>query len=457
MNEVLRNRPELTKEAVMGLIEEKKNTVGAGYLTSQGALFLIAGELHVPLEQVSSDLTLSDLYVGASDITVVGRVLAVYPASVFKKKDGGEGRYRRVVLFDSSGPVRLTLWDERVEDAKDWEAMIGTPVRVVSGYVRQGLDGRPDLSLGKRGRLERVTDEGTANKIPSLERLTERLTSVSEPRQFVALECVVSSDPRYSEFVRADGTPGSLYQFGVVPVEGKRLEYRIVIWNPTVRPELKPGQAVRVTNVRSRQSARGDFEIHGDSGSSIAILTRVKTSELRVASVTREQGKMRVLGINKRKGVEVVESPNIDSVRAGDVATVVPDSERFGRLICESADSFRVTLTLPFPSLSDLATKVKEARDESLPIMVEVIALSNGTVEDVHMNDGTIVKKGELVVGDNTGEIKLVCWREYSNRVVGIEPGERLRVVGVTPKMTKMGAWTLQVSNITAIEKVRSA
>ena len=77
VGELLQNRPELSRDEVLRRIEDKKRTVGAGYLTDQGALFLVAGELGVTLhrEDVSSDLTINDLYIGANDVTVVARVL----------------------------------------------------------------------------------------------------------------------------------------------------------------------------------------------------------------------------------------------------------------------------------------------------------------------------------------------------------------------------------------------
>src|ERR1700688_1035314 len=108
VTEVLRNKPEITRDSLMELVQEKKRTVGSGYLTDQGALFLIAGELGVRLQHmITADLTLKDLHIGANDITVVARVLAIYPISEFKKKDGsGVGRYRRVNLFDRQGGGR---------------------------------------------------------------------------------------------------------------------------------------------------------------------------------------------------------------------------------------------------------------------------------------------------------------------------------------------------------------
>jgi ssDNA-binding replication factor A large subunit len=85
-----------------------------------------------------------------------------------------------------------------------------------------------------------------------------------------------------------------------------------------------------------------------------------------------------------------------------------------------------------------------------------VIALSHGIVEDVSMKDGSAVRRGDLVVGDDTGEIKVVAWRELAEKLVGIQPGQRLRIVAVVPKVTKMGGWNLQVSNITVVERIRS-
>ena len=107
------------------------------------------------------------------------------------------------------------------------------------------------------------------------------------------------------------------------------------------------------------------------------------------------------------------------------------------------------------PPLEELVTKLRDAKGEGAQIMVEVIALSQGTVDDVRLRDGSTVKKGELVIGDDTGEIKLVAWRELSARLSGIQPGERLRVVGVVVKPTNMGVWVLQVSNLTVVERLR--
>ena len=161
IGELLASRPELTRDEVLRRIEEKKRTVGAGYLTDQGALFLVAGELGVSLrkDDSTSDMRIGDLYIGANDVTVVARVLAVYPVATYNKKDGGQGRYRRLTLFDGKSTVRLTVWEEGLEQIEKLDPKADSPVRVANGYVKQGLDGKANLNLGKRGSLEALTDE----------------------------------------------------------------------------------------------------------------------------------------------------------------------------------------------------------------------------------------------------------------------------------------------------------
>jgi ssDNA-binding replication factor A large subunit len=455
--ELLQQKPELSRDEVLRRIEDKKRTVGAGYLTDQGALFLVAGEVGVSLRKgdASSDMTIKDLYIGANDVTVVARVLAVYPAATYNKKDGGKGKYQRLSLFDGKNSVRLTVWEEGLEQIEKLGLQVDAPVRVANAYVKQGLDGRPNLNLGKRGKLEVVNDEKVSSKLPPISMVVQKMPNLTKEEQFIALDGVVTSEPRYSEFVRSDGSEGSLFQFGISREGGK--ETRIVIWSPSARPELKRGQKVRVTNVRSKRSNSGDFEVHGDAGSAIIVdSSKAERLVLRVAATSSSQSAKVVLGVGKDRKVKFIElGKGVKEPSQNDVVGVAPDETIEGKLYCRSPDSVQLADDDTFPGLVELALKLQEVKEEDAQIMVEVIALSHGSVDDVRLRDGTTVKKGELVVGDDTGEMKLVAWRDLSGRVSGVQPGERLRMVGVASKSMSMGAWVLQLSNFSVIERLR--
>ena len=457
IGELLQQKPELSRDEVLRRIEEKKQTVGAGYLTDQGALFLVAGELGVSLRKgdASSDMTIKDLYIGANDVTVVARVLAVYPVATYNKKDGGKGKYQRLSLFDGKSSVRLTVWEEGLEQVEKLGLQVDSPIRVANAYVKQGLDGRPNLNLGKRGKLEVVNDENIFSKLPSISTVAQKIPNLTKEEQFIALDGVVASEPRYSEFVRSDGTEGSLFQFGIAREGGK--ETRIVIWSPSARPELKRGQKVRITYVRSKRSNSGDFEVHGDAGSVIIVdSSKAERLVLRVAATSSSQSAKVILGVGKDRKVKFIElGKGVNEPSQNDVIDLAPDETIEGRLYCRSPNSVQLIDDYAFPGLDELALKLHEVKEEDAQIMVEVIALSHGSVDDVHLRDGTTVKRGELVVGDDTGEMKLVAWRDLSGRVSGIQPGERLRMVGVASKSMKMGAWVLQLSNFSVVERLR--
>jgi hypothetical protein len=453
VTDLLTARPELAREQLMQRIDDKKRTVGGGYLTDQGALFLVAGELGVSLrrDEPGSDLHIKDLYIGANDVTVLARILSVYPVSTYSKKDGGVGRYRRLVLFEGDSTVRLTVWEDGLDELEKANLTVDMAVRTTGAYVKQGLDGKASLNLGRRGKIV-MADDAASERLPHLTASTKRLGALVGEAQFVALSLVVTTEPRYSEFVRADGSTGSLFQFGASGDGGKN-NARVVIWSPATRPDLKPGDELCVTNVRSRKTRTGEFEVHGDAGSEI-LLSHRQSSKLRVVAGASGGGGM-VVAVTKDGGTTLIEATDVSKLTDGELVSVVPDLSADGRLTCSSTESIQVVQDDSFPSLEALSTKLRDARNEHSWVMVEVIALSHGRVDEVRLKDGSLVKKGELLVGDETGELKLVGWRRSSEELAGIRPGERLRVAGVIARPTKMGSWVLEISDHSALVRLK--
>src|SRR5262245_6335882 len=106
---VLEIKSENRAEEIRNLVDEKKRKIGAGYLTDQGALFLVAADLGISLERNQPSLQkLKDLYVGARDINVVGRVMSIYPTRTFLRKDNSEElRNRTITIIVSDDYIRL--------------------------------------------------------------------------------------------------------------------------------------------------------------------------------------------------------------------------------------------------------------------------------------------------------------------------------------------------------------
>jgi len=68
LSTLLEQKPDLSRSTVNEMIQQKKEKIGAGYLTDQGALFLIASDLGISLsEPLRVEMKLKDLYVGAKE------------------------------------------------------------------------------------------------------------------------------------------------------------------------------------------------------------------------------------------------------------------------------------------------------------------------------------------------------------------------------------------------------
>ncbi|MCI0557976.1 MAG: hypothetical protein MN733_05730, partial [Nitrososphaera sp.] len=170
MELLLKQKPELKADEVKDLIDQKKRKVGAGYLTDQGALFLVAADLGISFDGIpKAQSGLKDIYVGAKDITVVGRIMNIYPIYRFTRRDNAEQTATRtMVVYDKDARVKVKLWDKHVGIPDELGLQSGDLVKISKAYVRAGLDGKPIINLGSYGVMEAVRDDSSIPAVDSL-------------------------------------------------------------------------------------------------------------------------------------------------------------------------------------------------------------------------------------------------------------------------------------------------
>ena len=87
LEKIQEQKPELTKQDIDDKIKQKMEKIGPGYLTDEGALFLIAGDLGITLKQnLKTEIGLKDIYVGAKDVSIESRVLNNHQQSNFLER-----------------------------------------------------------------------------------------------------------------------------------------------------------------------------------------------------------------------------------------------------------------------------------------------------------------------------------------------------------------------------------
>lgn len=81
--------------------------------------------------------------------TIEATVARLEPIREVEQRSGGLKKVRNGTLKDRTGEISLVLWGDEVELVAE-----GDTVRIVEGWVKD-YKGRPQISLGSTGRLEK--------------------------------------------------------------------------------------------------------------------------------------------------------------------------------------------------------------------------------------------------------------------------------------------------------------
>jgi ssDNA-binding replication factor A large subunit len=452
---ILQERPEINAESVKDMIEEKKRTVGAGYLTDQGALFLVAADLGISFENTPrKESAIKDLYIGAKDVTVTGRVMNIYPTRKFLKKETQEEfRNRTIVIFDNDSTVKIKLWESHTDFPDNSELKTGDLIKISRGYVKSSLNGSPVVNLGSNSSIEKLSDINSA--IPDINSITLSVDDIREPRDFAVVFGKVGPNPRVSEFTNTRGEVGKSLQLQLTNLD-KSKSLRVIIWNVNelkIPKVLEDGTELKLIGVRIKQGnpqyGNSDFELHGDEGTIMEFSgnqLEVEVMPLRVISIGREnkRGIVSCLAIDRSQKyftLSIDRSLMTSEVKEDTVIECIP-TRIFGSTVVLSAeDSFiRVVEDDPsFPRVSLLGSKIKDISSSQDPVFIEAIVLQPPNETEVSTKSSEVIQLADTIIGDDTGELRLIGWREQSSEIRKLNIGDRVKVLGATIN-SRMGA-----------------
>ena len=102
-------------------------------------------------------MKLSELKPKQGQVEIVGEITEIGETREFSKF-GKAGRVATAMIQDSSGKMKLTLWNEQIDNVKS-----GDKVHITNGYVSE-WQGEPQLTTGKMGKIEVVGENKETKK-----------------------------------------------------------------------------------------------------------------------------------------------------------------------------------------------------------------------------------------------------------------------------------------------------
>jgi replication factor A1 len=492
---ILKARPEVTITMIEESISKKKVEAG-GLLTDEGAVYMVANDLGIDLSKekvMKTRMTISDLLLGTSDATITGTVLAVYPVRSFQRKNGREGKVVRVVLGDITGIVNVVLWDEQAEIAEHRlkpEAVI----RINHGYVRAGLDGKPELNVGRRGSVVIIPPNLRDDPSFVAKETYKKIRNIDENDHYVSLTGRVELISAISRFYRKNGREGQVARIQLADDSGRIV---LVFWDEQteVIERLRSNNVIKIVNgqVRNdgqhleihvrREAKITVFDEHPDEISEstsewckitslipgmvdINVLARVmivgqmhefirssgETGKVREVFLMDETGWIRLTLWNEK-------TSELDKLTRNDVVLVEGAYTREGPrgvdLNLDKMGNLRVNPLLKeadsLPMYSVTFSSIDTLRI-GLNVSVKGTLSSTPDVKTVVTKDGRELRVASVQIQDNTGEVRASFWRSLAEKFEGSKVGSEIIVQNAYVKKGFSDEVELTSRSITEVE-----
>ena len=339
-------------------------------------------------------------------------------------------------------------------------------IKITNGYVKAGLNGKLLLNLGENSMIE-LTEDTT--RIPNISSMELDVNDIVNEKDGIVISGYVKDNPRIIEFSDLKGDVKKSLQMTISNEEGVR-KLRVVIWNineSDIPKIIRRNSKVRIVGARIKngniQYGNGDFEIHGDEGSLIEVIGSENEYELlilRLMSSPKMQsdGKISVVAVDNQRNIIFVSAdriPNFEDAKINSVLECIP-TRLFGNKVVLRDDSYVKIRddTTDIPTSEESITKINNVTSVGTNYAIEAIILQQPNLVDVTTRNGEIVAVSDTILGDDTGEIKLVGWREGASEIGKLNVGDRARILGAILNSGREGKIELSITRDTIIEKL---
>ena len=456
VEKLLELKPDLTREIIEEQIKQKKEKIGAGYLTDQGALFLIASDYGISLsEPLKIEMGLKDLYSGAKEISLETRVLNVSPAKQFSRKDGSPFFLRTMTVYDANSTASVKLWDEKANLPGIENLKPGDLIKIIKAYVKSDLNGLPTINIGTGSNIESIENN---SDIPTIESITKDISELQEGQKDLVISGSLDGLISSMEFTNSRGQPGKALRMRLKGKDGNPM--RVVLWGKDeseIPNMISQGAKVRLLGVKIRSGNQG-LEIHGNDSTLVEIEGGKEAEPIiaRVLSISpSENGRSMILAVDKNKNLyNISDYSNSTSIcNEGDVIECMP-SKVYGNAITLDNDSFLRKLGNDelIPSLSQIRTKINDVTVDGY-YCVEAIILKVPERREIQTKNGELISLSEMFVEDDTGQIWIKGWRNQARLIDKCELGEIISVTGLNAKAGLEGRIELFLTPFSKITK----
>jgi replication factor A1 len=259
--------PGISKEQIVDRLESERRRTG-GFISDEALLRVIAAEFGCAIPNIQEflpALVFGDLISGLNNVTVVGRVVAVFSPRAFSGVRSG--KFASLLIADKSGILRIVLWNDKADLIESGKLRVGQIVRFSHGYTREDCTGKIELHIGERCEVGINPHDVEAKDFPTISKFTTKIGELTHAtrNKKVNVTGTVKELFAVSDFERQDLSSGRVMRFVLADDPG---EIAVVVWNEKVgelEKLLKVGVRLQIVNAKVKKAMGEGLEIHVDA------------------------------------------------------------------------------------------------------------------------------------------------------------------------------------------------
>ena len=265
IQKILSTHPEVNRGQLLGWLNDEKEKTG-GLIAEATLLRFIAAKfgVEVPLKKALDHRLSTGLLVpNLNNVTVTGRIVAIYQAKTYEGKK--PGKYASLIIADKDGTLLVMLWNDKADLVESCEVKAGQVARFSHGYTREDRDGKVELHLGDKSQVEICPQDAKEEEYPSVLSLAMKIQDITSRTQKVHVAGRVREVFPSSTFVRQDQTAGKVLRFTLEDDTGMAT---VVAWNDKaeeLEAALNLNAQIVLVNSKVKAGSNGAVEIHVDA------------------------------------------------------------------------------------------------------------------------------------------------------------------------------------------------
>lgn len=307
--QILSKHPEMSERELLERLEGEKRKTG-GFISDETLLRMIAAEMGAAFsltEDVAHTVSVGDLVPNLNDVTVVGRVVALFAPKAFNGRRSG--KLASLLVADKKDILRVVFWNDQTSLIESGKVAVGQIMRFSHGYTKEDLGGKVELHVSSKSKVETDPTDVNVEDYPTINQFLTgigEITSKHRNRK-VNVSGVVTRVLPASVFERENSSSGKVMRFTLADETG---EVSVVAWNEKVdelEKMLKQCAGLQVVNARVKKAMGEGVEIHINGGTYVEMFEPVEKF-LKIADLRVGLNNVNVEG-------EIVTEPSVRSVK----------------------------------------------------------------------------------------------------------------------------------------------